>query len=214
MHAVYPVPASEIHSRGGLRPRLAPARAAGMLSQGRNEADDLAALVRAVSKGDRTAFATLFRKFAPRIKGFLARSGADSGTAEDLAQETLVQVWRRAFTFDSGRASVATWVFTIARNLWIDQVRRSSGRPAHEPQEAWLADLTSEPVLGEQRRERVRSVLASLPREQSEALHMAYFGDATHEQIAARLRIPLGTVKSRIRLAIATLRHRLDGLEL
>jgi RNA polymerase sigma-70 factor (ECF subfamily) len=193
-----------------------------MLSAGRPDAGELAALVSAVSRrGDRTAFATLFRMLAPRVKGFLLRSGADAGAAEDLTQETLVMVWRKAASFDARRASVATWVFTIARNLWIDQCRRSSA-PAEQQRAGWLGDLPQptsagdgiESVLDEQRRDRVRTVLASLPHEQAEAVRMAYFNEATHEHIASRLGIPLGTVKSRIRLAITALRQRLDGIDL
>jgi RNA polymerase sigma-70 factor (ECF subfamily) len=194
-----------------------------MLRPARADADELAALVSAVScRGDRTAFATLFRALAPRVKGFLLRSGADAGAAEDLTQETLVIVWRKSGTFDARRASVATWVFTIARNLWIDQCRRSLAPAAYQQRTAWLADLphpTSASdgvvwVLEKQRRDRVRTVLTSLPHEQAETVRMAYFNDATHEQIASRLGIPLGTVKSRIRRAIAALRQRLDGSDL
>lgn len=222
MHAFHPIWPRETRARQKHRASPAPACAVGMLSPGRPGADELAALVGAVCRGDRTAFAALFRALAPRVKGFLMRSGAGSTAAEDLAQETLVLVWRKASSYDHSRASVTTWVFTIARNLWIDQVRRSSNPTGREPQEGWLGDLpdpasaqdASGPLVGEQRRERVRAVLAGLPREQAEAVHMAYFGDATHEQIAARLAIPLGTVKSRIRLAIAALRQRLDGIEL
>ena len=222
MHALHPIWPGEIRARQKRRATPPPACVVGMVSPGRPGADELAALVEAVARGDRTAFATLFRALAPRIKGFLVRSGAGSAAAEDLAQETLVLVWRKASTFDQGRASVATWVFTIARNLWIDQVRRSTSPAGREPQEGWLGDLpdpaefqdASEPLVGEQRRERVRAVLAGLPRDQAEAVRMAYFGEATHEQIAVRLAIPLGTVKSRIRLAIAALRQRLDGNEL
>lgn len=216
MHVLARVPARTVPAaRPWRRVRLAPAWPLAMVNAAVSDADELAALVGAVSQGDRAAFATLFRALAPRVKGFLVRSGAVPAAAEDLAQETMVLVWRKAASYDRGRASVATWVFTIARNLWIDQVRRAAAAPAPDPQEqAWLGDLASEPLLGEQRREHVRAVLAALPGEQAEAVRMAYFGEATHAQIAARLGIPLGTVKSRIRLAIAALRQRLDGFEL
>ena len=225
MYAVHPLSAGQ--AQAPRRLGATRARACGVIgvmpSPGRPDADELAALVSAVSRrGDRTAFATLFRTLAPRVKGFLLRSGADAGAAEDLTQETLVMVWRKAATFDARRASVATWVFTIARNLWIDQCRRSSAPAEHQQRTGWLADLPQptsasediEPVLDQQRRDRVRTVLASLPHEQAEAVRMAYFNEATHEHIASRLGIPLGTVKSRIRLAIAALRRRLDGIEL
>ena len=222
MHAVSQIPALAIAPRP---PRVYGARvlAPAMLNERGPDAGELAALVAAIARhGDRTAFAALFRALAPRIKGFLLRAGADAGAAEDLTQETLVQVWRKASAFDASRAAVTTWVFTIARNLWIDQCRRAL-QPAAAPQRAaWLADLPEAQgtaggdaaLLEEQRRERVRSVLSSLPPEQAEAVRLAYFAEATHERIAATLGIPLGTVKSRIRLALAALRQRLEGIEL
>jgi RNA polymerase sigma-70 factor (ECF subfamily) len=214
VHVLARIPARPVP---GGRPRngAAPACALAMVNAAASDAGELATLLGAVAQGDRAAFATLFRALAPRVKGFLVRSGASPPEAEELAQETLVLVWRKAASYDPGRASVATWVFTIARNLWIDQVRRAAATPTPESQEpAWLGDLASEPVLGEQRRAHVHAVLTGLPGEQAEAVRMAYFGESTHAQIAARLGIPLGTVKSRIRLAIAALRARLDGLEL
>jgi len=222
MHAASQIPAIAITPRP---PRAFGKRvlALAMLNEPGPEADDLAALVAAMARhGDRAAFAALFRALAPRIKGFLMRAGADAAAAEDLTQETLAQVWRKASAFDASRAAVTTWVFTIARNLWIDQCRRAL-QPAASPQRAaWLADLPEaaslaggdEALLEEQRRARVRAVLSSLPPEQAEAVRLAYFGEATHERIAATLGIPLGTVKSRIRLALAALRQRLEGIEL
>ncbi len=224
MYGAHPISAGQVRTPGRFGATRARASGVvGMLSPGRADADELAALLSAVSRcGDRTAFATLFRALAPRVKGFLLRSGADASTAEDLTQETLVMVWRKSGTFDASRAGVATWVFTIARNLWIDQCRRSSAPAAHQQRTGWLADLphpTSasdgvESVLDEQRRDRVRTVLTSLPHEQAETVRMAYFNEATHEQIASRLGIPLGTVKSRIRRAISALRQRLEGSDL
>jgi len=222
MHVVLRTPAIAIQPR----PRRGGGRGAPVLAMV-NAADprpeELAALVGAVAQGrDRAAFAALFRVLAPRIKGFLMRAGADAATAEDLAQETLAQLWRKAGDFDPARAAVGTWVFTIARNLWIDQHRRATAGAAQQQRGAWLADLAdcdaaddgAAPLLGEQRRERVHAVLASLPAEQAEAVRLAYFSEVTHARIAATLGIPLGTVKSRIRLGLAALRQRLEGIEL
>ncbi|MBS0388942.1 MAG: sigma-70 family RNA polymerase sigma factor [Proteobacteria bacterium] len=222
MHVVLRTPAITIQPRlpRGVRTR---ARALAVLNAAEPEPDELAAWVAAIARhGDRGAFGALFRALAPRIKGFLMRMGADAGLAEDFAQETLAQVWRKAAAFDAGRAAVTTWVFTIARNLWIDQCRRAAQTAVPHPRSSWLADLAEcepavdgeEPLLDEQRRERLRAVLAELPPEQAEAVRLAYFNDVTHERIAATLGIPLGTVKSRIRLGLAALRQRLDGIEL
>jgi RNA polymerase sigma-70 factor (ECF subfamily) len=222
MHVVPRTPAIAIQPRptGGVRARTL---ALAMVNSADPGPDELAGLLTAIARhGDRAAFAALFRALAPRIKGFLMRAGADAGVAEDLTQETLVLVWRKAAAFDARRAGVTTWVFTIARNLWIDQCRRALQPGAQQQRAAWLADLPEaatlgdgeEPLIGEQRRQRVRAVLSSLPPEQAEAVRLAYFSDVTHERIAAKLGIPLGTVKSRIRLAIAALRQRLEGIEL
>jgi RNA polymerase sigma factor (sigma-70 family) len=221
MHGIHPAQAERIRARGGSGAPWVRPRALAMLNMDSAGTDELATLVDGVARGDRAAFAALFRAIAPRVKGFLLRSGAGPHAAEDLTQETLVLVWRKAATYDHARASVATWVFTIARNLWIDQVRRASN-PAHAaPQPGWLHDLpelaaaddASGPLQGEQSRERLQAALATLPPEQAESVRMAYFGEATHAQVAAQLGIPLGTVKSRIRLALAALRRRLDGSE-
>ena len=158
---------------------------------------------------DREAFKALFAEFAPRVKAFARRMGADTQVADDVAQEVLLTVWRRAFQFDRRKASASTWIFTIARNRRIDMIRRER-RPEYDPQE--LADQTKpEPrpdeVLDAAREHRLlRDAVATLPQEQATALRLAFFDDKPHCEIAAELGLPLGTVKSRIRLAMAKLR--------
>ena len=162
---------------------------------------------------DRDALALLFDHFGPRIKAYLMRRGADEGTAEEVVQEVMVTLWRRAETFDPARASATTWVFTIARNKRIDLIRREK-RPALDPDDPTLqeppdrsADLALEL---QQDAERLRAALQTLPEEQRTLLHHAFFEDKAHSAIAAETGLPLGTVKSRIRLAMARLRTQLQ----
>lgn len=174
-------------------------------------------IVRAIAEeSDRAAFAMLFRHFAPRVKTFLMRSGLPSNTAEELAQETMINVWRKASYFDPARAGVATWIFTIARNLRIDHLRQQNRRPpvAEDP-----SDEGEEPHTGEtfllmaERESRVRKALTQLSEEQMKVVRLSFFGDKAHSEIAAELDIPIGTVKSRIRLAMTHLRSLLDEMQ-
>jgi RNA polymerase sigma-70 factor (ECF subfamily) len=157
---------------------------------------------------DQTAFAELFRHFAPRIKAFLIKSGADATMAEECAQEVMATLWRKAHMFDPSRASVATWIFTIARNRRIDALRKQR-RP--EPEDlTWgpEAEPDQEDILTlQQESTQLRQALAGLPDAQRELIERAYFGDLSHSEIAAETGLPLGTIKSRIRLALDRLRH-------
>ena len=181
--------------------------------------DDLNRLVAAVAQaGDRQAFAVLFKHFAPRIKSYLLRAGATDDQAEDLAQETMVTLWRKAALFDPRHAGVSTWVFTIARNLRVDSLRRQGGlRAGLDDAEETLAQLPDEALppdeqLHAARREQaVRAALAHLPAEQAQVLRLSYYEDQPHARIAQELGIPVGTVKSRLRLAVAHLRRLMGG---
>jgi len=162
---------------------------------------------------DREAFARLFDSFAPRLKNYLVRQGARPAEAEEFVQEAMVAVWRKAEQFDPARASAATWIFRIARNLRLDAVRRD------RLSDAWRPDLSDAPDPPEtpegltaagQRDARVRLALAGLPPEQLDVLRMSFFHDRPHAEIAEALRLPLGTVKSRIRLALQRLRASLE----
>lgn len=174
-------------------------------------------MVRAVAQqGDRTAFATLFRHFAPRLKTFLTRSGLPTNTAEELAQETMINVWRKASYFDPARAGVATWIFTIARNLRIDHLRQLKRQApiADDPTDEGEEPHTGETfLLTAEREARVRVALTQLSEEQMNVVRLSYFSEKPHSEIAAELDIPIGTVKSRIRLAMAHLRSLLDEIQ-
>ncbi|GHF42143.1 ECF RNA polymerase sigma factor RpoE [Seohaeicola zhoushanensis] len=165
-------------------------------------------MLRIRDERDRAAFAALFRHFAPRVKGFLMKSGADAALAEECAQDVMTTLWNKAHLFDPSRASVATWIFTIARNRRIDLLRRDR-RP--EPEDLpWgpEAEPDQEDALAlQQESERLRAALKALPEAQRELIERAYWGDVSHSEIAAETGLPLGTIKSRIRLALDRLRH-------
>lgn len=161
-----------------------------------------------VKAGDRQAFAALFRHFAPRVKGFLMKSGASAAQAEDCVQDVMATVWQKAALYDPAKASVSTWIFTIARNRLIDMARRDR-RP-----EAELLDEDPEPdqaevyELAEENR-RLVAALDGLPEKQRHLIQRAYWGDLSQSEIASETGLPLGTIKSRIRLALDRLRARL-----
>lgn len=167
----------------------------------------------AVSR-DRDAFATLFDYFAPRINGFLQKQGMEAGAAEDLTQEVMAVMWHKAHLFDPVKSSLATWLFRVARNRRIDGFRRDRSHliDPHDPF-FWPdpAEAPDDGLDARQRDERVRLALADLPEEQAELIRLAFFNGLTHSQIADHARLPLGTVKSRIRLAFARLRRALEA---
>lgn len=168
-------------------------------------------LERVASNRDTDAFTALFEHFAPRVKAFLMKSGADHTLAEECAQDVMVTVWRKAAQFDPSRASVATWIFTIARNRRIDMLRKDR-RP--EPEElTWGPEAEPDQLdvmTLQQESEQLISAIASLPDKQRLMIERAYFGDLTHSEIADETGLPLGTIKSRIRLALERLRHSLS----
>ncbi|GFZ82590.1 ECF RNA polymerase sigma factor RpoE [Elstera cyanobacteriorum] len=184
-------------------------------------AADFATLMRQVADhGDRAAFASLFAHFGPRLKSYLLRLGSPDAEAEDLLQEVMVTLWRKAADFDPARASVSTWLFTIARNKRIDRLRRDrhidwdADDPALTPDAAIDPAPRADDAYGlAQQSEKLRAALALLPPEQASLLQMAYWDDRSHSDIAAAEQLPLGTVKSRIRLALTRLRGVLKDSE-
>jgi len=166
-------------------------------------------LRRVAETRDRAAFGLLFAHFAPRIKSYLMRLGVPAQQAEDLAQDAMLTMWRKAALFDPNRASASTWIFTIARNLQIDAIRRHRRRQfdAGDPSLARSPEPGAESGLEMQQSERaLRQAMRVLPPDQNEIIMQFFFSDKPHSQIASELDIPLGTVKSRLRLAIARLR--------
>ena len=169
-------------------------------------------VVAIAERRDRAAFEKLFGYFAPRLKSYMLRGGMPPAAAEEIAQEAMLNVWRKAALFDPARASAATWIFTIARNLRIDAGRRDTRRTAAQeaeipqPEPVSMAD---DIALAAEREASVRGALADLPEEQARIIHLSFFEDKPHAQIARELAIPLGTVKSRVRLAVVRLRKLL-----
>ena len=180
----------------------------------RAELDDL--LVRVGRFKDKSAFSALFAYFAPRIKSFLLRLGTDMSTAEELAQEAMIMVWRRAETFDPTQAGASTWIFTIARNKRIDRLRKD-GRPLPDMLDPAMAPDQPETGLDSvhriQEEERLRHAMKKLPEEQAKMIFAAYYEEKSHREISDESGLPLGTVKSRIRLALTRLRANLDEVE-
>lgn len=162
------------------------------------------ALRQIAEDGDRNAFAQLFEHFAPRVKAYMLRLGSDGADAEELTQEALAAVWRKAGQYDATKAGAATWIFTIARNLRIDTFRKEN-RPELDPNDPALVPepdrAADETVFASQQAQRVQAALADLPEEQRRVVHLSFYEDRTHAEIARQLDLPLGTVKSRIRLA-------------
>ncbi|WP_407943398.1 sigma-70 family RNA polymerase sigma factor [Marimonas lutisalis] len=162
---------------------------------------------------DRAAFARLFDYFAPRLKGVVARSGAPSAQVEDIVQDVMLTVWHKAAQFDPERAQVSSWIYQIARNRQIDILRREN-RPLPEelkrPEEA--SQDASQIVALEQETAQLKKALARLKPAQREMVERAYLGELSHSDIQAETGLPLGTIKSRIRLGLERLRHELKEM--
>jgi RNA polymerase sigma-70 factor (ECF subfamily) len=169
-------------------------------------------LVLVASRQDRPAYSELFGYYAPRVKSYLMRLGADGGQAEEIAQDVMVTVWRKASLFDRRQASVSTWIFRIARNRRIDVFRRTK-RPDLDPEETMILPAGVEApdarVEAMETETRVRAAMKDLPGEQLLLLRLAFYEGLSHREIAEKLDVPLGTVKSRIRLAFAKMKSRL-----
>lgn len=170
-------------------------------------------LRRIAESQDREAFAELFDLFAPRVKSFMMRKGATAEIAEDLLQETMIAVWSKARLYVPERGGVTTWVFTIARNLRIDRMRRekTSLYTDIEDYDAESNDTPADDALSRLQEDGfVARALAQIPDEQRELLILSYVDDLPQSEIAKRLQIPLGTVKSRMRLAYRRMRKLLE----
>jgi RNA polymerase sigma-70 factor (ECF subfamily) len=163
------------------------------------------------------AFRRLFEEFGPQIRHYMMRHGADAATAEELAQETLLAVWRKAAQYSAAKGTPATWMFSIARNLRIDRLRRevcwqelsddvAEGTPSEDaPPDATASER--------QRQARVQAALTALPDDQRNVVALAVIEGLPHHAIAERLSLPLGTVKSRLRLAYQKVRAALEDLK-
>lgn len=180
------------------------------------DADTLAALLAQVAQTrDKSAYAALFKHFAPRVKAYLRRGGMETGQAEELTQEVMLTLWRKAGFFDADRGGAATWVFAIVRNARIDHARKRHDATlvgAPPPEEADLAPSAEAISLTTECHARLRGALNSLSLEQRQIVQLSFFSDTPHVAIASALNLPLGTVKSRVRLAMAKLRVLLEDI--
>ncbi|MDZ4689739.1 sigma-70 family RNA polymerase sigma factor [Terricaulis sp.] len=174
-------------------------------------------LVARISQGDREAFAAFFGRYAARVKAYLIRLGARGAQAEDLAQDAMVAVWRRAGSFDPAKAKASTWMFVIARNAWIDRLRRERVEFAYHGSlilsEESDDESPDDAAVRGQTEAQMQEALALLSEDQREVVRLSFFEDRPHSEIAERLELPLGTVKSRLRLAIAKLRAHWEKYE-
>lgn len=171
---------------------------------------------RVASRSDVEAFRVLFQTFAPRLKSYMMRRGADAALAEELAQETLLTVWRKAGLYSGDKGSPATWIFTIARNLRIDRLRREvpwQALPDDYDQQPSSDASPDEAVVERERQARIEAAMARLPADQAEVVTLAFVDGLSHSQIALRLAVPLGTVKSRMRLAYGKIRESVGDLK-
>ena len=161
---------------------------------------------------DKEIFSQLFSHFAPRLKSMLMGTGTDPETAEEVAQEAMISVWRKCEMYDPNKASASTWIFTIARNLRIDRFRKEK-RPEFDPNDPSLVPA-AEPMADDQleandRRAVVKGAVKELPEEQREVVALSFVAGLSHQEIADQLNLPLGTVKSRLRLSFEKLRTSL-----
>ncbi|WP_038300923.1 sigma-70 family RNA polymerase sigma factor [Candidatus Micropelagos thuwalensis] len=162
----------------------------------------------------KAAFKKLFEYFAPRLKGYLMRLGSSEAQAEELVQDVMLTVWRKAALFDRRKAAASTWLFTIARNRRIDILRREK-YPELDPEDpALVPDEEVQPddaVIMAERKAEVHSAMATLPEEQVELVKLAFYKGWSHSEISKETGLPLGTVKSRLRLSFTRLKEALDG---
>jgi len=165
---------------------------------------------------DRGAFKDLYSYFAPRLKSFLRGRGVVDAAADDLLQVIMLSVWEKAHLYDSAKANVNTWIFTIARYKYIDSMRRSGRQPVDSEEDLDIhpaeTQVTDEEVLGQQRQAAVRAAIATLPEDQQTVIFLSFIKGLAHSEIAEQLGLPLGTVKSRIRRAFERLRNELGDI--
>ena len=179
-----------------------------------NTDDDLTLCVQLIGKNqDKLAFNNIFRYFAPRLKSFLVKAGSTDSQAEEVIQEVMIAVWTKSATYDSNKSSVSTWIYTIARNKRIDKIRKEKRHYLSESDEGLEipVDSTQEKeIFSAQVSNSLKKYMLNLPEEQSKLLKLSYFYNKTHADISSELKIPLGTVKSRIRLALTKMRHLVE----
>ena len=177
---------------------------------------ELTALLVQVSKErDKQAFARLFEHFAPRVKSYVFKLGSDETMAEEIAQQTLLQVWRKAHLFNEEKAAASTWIFRIARNLRLDLLRKEKHYEYDDHDLTTIEDErdTQDQIVDQnQQATLVRSAMQQLPAEQLEIVRLSFYEGLSHGEIAKQLDLPLGTVKSRMRLAFKRVKENVGEM--
>jgi RNA polymerase sigma-70 factor, ECF subfamily len=181
----------------------------GVDDRAEERADDAALMTAIAERADRAAFARLFQTYAPKVKAHLVARGAPAGVADELVQDVMLVVWRKAALFDAARGSLATWLYTISRNCLLNHVRHDRRLDVDDDQAepAVGAGDSEDAMLASASRRKLAATLAKLPVEQLEVLHRAYWRGQTMQECADAQGIPLGTVKTRVRLALGRLRE-------
>ncbi|NVK20375.1 MAG: sigma-70 family RNA polymerase sigma factor [Methylocystaceae bacterium] len=173
-------------------------------------------MVKVSKDRDKQAFATLFEHFAPRVKSYVFQLGSDETMAEEIAQQTMLQVWRKGHTFNADKAAASTWIFRIARNLRLDILRKEKHYDFDDHDLNEIEDdrdSQEEQVDQNQKAMIVRTALHQLPADQSEVIKLSFYEGLSHGDIAKRLDVPLGTVKSRIRLAFKRIKNTIGEVQ-
>lgn len=170
-------------------------------------------LLERIAQGDAPAFSAFYDRHSARVFGLLNRMLQSASDAEDVLQEVFWQVWTHAGRYDFQRASPAAWLIVLARSRALDFLRKRKNLPlATEDLERGALDDPSLKLEQDERARRVLGALKSLPADQRKAVELSFFGGLTHEEIAERLSLPLGTAKSRIRLGMGRLRQALHAI--
>jgi RNA polymerase sigma-70 factor (ECF subfamily) len=180
-----------------------------------NSRELLACMVLIAGKRDRAAFMVVYQHFAPKVKGFLVSRGLNQQTADDVLQEAMLAVWQKAENYDPDKAGLSTWIFTIARYKYIDRLRHDGRRKTESDEPDLRASdtpVSDDEVYQTQRQEAVREAISHLPADQQSVIFLSFIKGLSHSEIAVRLELPLGTVKSRIRRAFGQLREALGEL--
>ena len=176
-----------------------------------NVDDDLSLNIELIGRNqDKSAFNFIFKHFAPRLKSFLIKAGSTETQSEEVIQEVMIAVWTKAASFDKTKASATTWIYTIARNKRIDKIRKEKRHYLSESDEGLEVPVDStqeKEIFSAQVSNYIKNYMSNLPEEQSKLIKLSYFYNKTHADISEELNIPLGTVKSRIRLALTKMRH-------
>ncbi len=167
-------------------------------------------MVEVADNQDKEAFSIIFKHFSPRLKSYFIKAGAADNQAEEIIQEVMISVWTKASSYDKSKSSVSTWLYTIARNKRIDRIRKEKRHYLLESDDGLEVPVDStqeDEIMSTQLSKRMEEYIKSLPMEQAKLLKLSYFHEKTHVDISNELNIPLGTVKSRIRLALSKIRN-------